>query len=109
MLLIFNISRPAEYLTACHTVLVEEIQQGRNSCLRLQFGFQLGLHRVVAPLSCLRSISLASLFLVFLFLPDLIFYRSYVDGQHFCLRSFASLCTTYSLARALLNLPLAAR
>ena len=40
----------------------EEIQQGRNSCPRLQFGFQFGFHRVVAPLSLLRSISLASLF-----------------------------------------------
>ena len=36
-------------------------QQGRNSCPRLQFGFHFGLHRVVAPLSFLRSISLASL------------------------------------------------
>ena len=31
-------------------------------CPRLQFGFQFGLYRVVAPLSFLRSISLASLF-----------------------------------------------
>ena len=28
--------------------------------------------------------------LVFLFLADQIFYISYVDRQHFCLRSFAS-------------------
>ena len=40
----------------------EETQQGRNSCPRLQFGFPFGLYRVVAPLSFLRSISLASLF-----------------------------------------------
>ena len=39
----------------------EETQQGRNSCPRLQFGFQFGLYRVVAPLSFLRSISFASL------------------------------------------------
>ena len=32
--------------------------------------------------------------LVFLFLADQIFYRSYVDRQHFRLRSFASLCST---------------
>ena len=38
------------------------MQQGRNSCPRLQFGFQFGLYRVVAPLSFPRSISLASLF-----------------------------------------------
>ena len=67
-----NISRPAEYFTACYTV-----QQGRNSCPRLQFGFQFGLYCVVAPLSFLRSISLASL-LTGLFLADQIFYRSYV-------------------------------
>ena len=40
----------------------EETQQGRNSCSRLQFGFQFGLYRVIAPLSFQRSISLASLF-----------------------------------------------
>ena len=34
----------------------------RNSRPRLQFGFQFELYRVVAPLSFLRSISLASLF-----------------------------------------------
>ena len=67
-----NISRPAEYFTACYTV-----QQGRNSYPRLQFGFQFGLYCVVAPLSFLRSISLASL-LTGLFLADQIFYRSYV-------------------------------
>ena len=42
----------------------DETQQGRNSCPRLQFGFQFGLYRVVAPLSFLRSISLASLFAI---------------------------------------------
>ena len=47
-----------------HSLLhrAEETQQGRNSCPRLQFGFQFGLYRVVAPLSFLRSISLASLY-----------------------------------------------
>ena len=34
----------------------------RNSCPRLQCGFQFGLYRVVTSLSFLRSISLASLF-----------------------------------------------
>ena len=46
---------------------------------------------VVAPLSFLRSISLASLFVIVLFLADQVFYRSYVYRQHFRLRSFASL------------------
>ena len=56
-----NISRPAEYFTALlHRV--EETQQGRNSCPRLQFGFQFGRYRVVASLSFLRRISLASFF-----------------------------------------------
>ena len=47
-----------------HSLLhrAEETQQGWNSCPRLQFGFQFGLYRVVAPLSFLRSISLTSLF-----------------------------------------------
>ena len=40
----------------------KKTQQGRNSCPRLQFGFQFGLYHVVARLSFLRSISLASLF-----------------------------------------------
>ena len=44
------------------TFLAMIFQQGRNSCPRLQFGFQFGLYRVVAPLSFPRSISLASLF-----------------------------------------------
>ena len=47
-----------------HSLLhrAEETLQGWNSCPRLQFGFQFGLYRVFAPLSFLRSISLASLF-----------------------------------------------
>ena len=47
-----------------HSLLhrAEVTQQGRNSCPRLQFGFQFELYRVVAPLSFLRGISLASLF-----------------------------------------------
>ena len=53
--------------TSCilHSLLhrAEETQQGRNSCPRLQFGFQFGLYRVIAPLSFHRSISLASLFI----------------------------------------------
>ena len=49
-----------------HSLLhrADETQQGRNSCPLLQFGFQLGLYHVVAPLSFLRSISLASLFAI---------------------------------------------
>ena len=56
-----NISPQAEYFTACYSLLhsAEETQKGR----RLQFGFQFGLYHVVAPLSYLRSISLASLFI----------------------------------------------
>ena len=73
----------------------DETQQGRNSCPRLQFGFQFGLYRVVAPLlSFPRSISLHHSLLVFLFLADQIFYRSYVGRQHFRLRFFASLFST---------------
>ena len=34
----------------------EETPQGRNSCPRLQFGFQFQLYRFVASLSFLRSI-----------------------------------------------------
>ena len=51
--------------TSCilHSLLhrAEETQQSRNSCPRLQFGFQFGLYGVIAPLSFQRSISLASL------------------------------------------------
>ena len=50
--------------TAVSTLLGLETQQGRNSCPRLQFGFQFGLYHVVAPLSFPRSISLASLFAI---------------------------------------------
>ena len=78
--------------TSCilHSLLhcAEETQQGRNSCPRLQFGFQFGLYRCIAPLSFQRSIS--HCLLVFLFLADQIFYRSCVHRQHFRLRSFAS-------------------
>ena len=35
--------------------------------------------------------------LIFLFLADQIFYRSYVDKQHFRLQSFASLCPNNGL------------
>ena len=54
-------------------------------------GFQFGLYHAVAPLSSLRSISLASLFAIISFFADQI-YRSYVNKQHFRLWSFASLC-----------------
>ena len=48
-----NISRPAESFTACYTVL--KSQQGRNSCPRLQFGFQ-----PVWTLSCRCPVKLST-------------------------------------------------
>ena len=58
-------------------------QQGRNSCPLLQFlAFSSGYH-VVAPLSIVRSLHLLCVifcFLVFLFLADRIFYRSFVNS-----------------------------
>ena len=47
------------------------------------------IHPALKPNSALRHC-----LLVFLFWGDQIFYRSYVDRQHFHLRSFASLCST---------------
>ena len=47
------------------------------------------IHPALKPNSALHHC-----LLVFLFLGDQIFYRSYVDRQHFHLRSFASLCST---------------
>ena len=44
--------------------------------------------------SCLLTRALLHCLLVFLFLADQIFCRSYLDRQHFRLRSFASLCST---------------
>ena len=86
-----KISRPAEYLTACYTVLkrpnkVETTVHGCNLAFSLDSIVSLpreAFYVVSALHHCL---------LVFLFLADQIFYRSYVDRQHFRLRSFASLC-----------------
>ena len=60
-------------------------------------GFQFGLYHAVAPLSFLRSISLALLFAILSIFgwPDL--FRSYVNRQHFRLRPFASLCFSNNL------------
>ena len=61
-----NITRPAEYFTACYTVCSVPKRPNKVETVvhaRLPFNsFQFGLYRVVAPLSFLRSISLASLF-----------------------------------------------
>jgi len=63
----------------------DETQPGRNSCPRLQFlAFS-----VVFPLSFLRS-NQPCFIVMFLFLADEIFYRSYLNRQHFRLRSLAS-------------------
>ena len=48
-------------MSVCQQTFSNETQKGRNSCPRVQFGFQFGLYRVVTPLS-FHSISLASLF-----------------------------------------------
>ena len=48
---------------------------------------------VIAAIRKLRTDKLSRRRLVFLFLADQIFYRSYVNRQHFRLRSFASLCS----------------
>ena len=61
-----NITRPAEYFTACYTVCSVPKRPNKVETVvhaRLPFNsFQFGLYRVVAPLSSLRSITLASLF-----------------------------------------------
>ena len=88
-----NISQPAENFTACNTVLkrpnkVETAVHGCNLAFSLDSIVslpRLASHVVSALHHCL---------LVFLFLADQIFYRSYVDRQHLRLRSFASLCST---------------
>ena len=83
-----NISRPAEYFTACYTVLkrpnkVETAVHGCNLAFSLDSIVSLP-RRSTAYHHCL---------LVSLFLADQIFYRSFADRQYFLLRSFASLCS----------------
>ena len=53
------ISRPAEYFIACYTVLNDPTRLKQLSTVAI-VGFQFGLYHVIAPLSFLRSISLAS-------------------------------------------------
>ena len=87
-----NISRPAAYFTACYTVLkrpnkVEAAVHGCNLAFSLDSIVSLprqAFNVVPALHHCL---------LVFLFLADQVFYRSYVNRQHCRLRSFASLCS----------------
>ena len=81
-----NISRPAEYFTTCYTVLKRpnKVETAVHSC---NLAFSFGLYRVVAPLSFLRSISLASLFSrLGLFLLRTLRYRLYPRylGVVFC-------------------------
>ena len=58
-----NISRPADYFTTCYTVLTRPNKVEQLSTVAI-LGFQFGLYHVAAPLSFLRSISLASLFAI---------------------------------------------
>ena len=58
-----NISRPAEYFIVCYTVLKRPNKATQLSTVAI-LGFQFGLYHVTAPLSFLRSISLASLFAI---------------------------------------------
>ena len=71
----------------------DETQQGRNSCPRLQF-LALSLNSIMSLFrqAFYAIISLASLLRFYsLSLADQIFHRSYVNRQHFRLRSFSSL------------------
>ena len=63
-----DISRPAKYFIACYTVLkrLNKFETAVHGCNCI-VGFQFGLYHVVAPLTFLRSISLASLFVTFYF------------------------------------------
>ena len=89
-----NISRPAEYFTACYIVLKRpnKVETAVHGC---NLAFRFGLYRVVAPLSFPHSISLASLFTslsIFGWRDLSQILRIY--RQHFRLRSFAILCST---------------
>ena len=79
------ISRSNDYFTACYTVLMRPNKVETAATVAI-LGFEFGLYHVVVPLSFQHHC-----FLVFLFLADQIFYRSYVNRQHFRLQSFASL------------------
>ena len=60
-----DISRQADYFKACYTVLrrPNEVETAVHRPVAI-LGFQFGLYYVVAPLSFVRSISLASLFAI---------------------------------------------
>ena len=84
-----DISQPADYFIACYTVLMRPNKVETAVAI---VGLQFGLYHVVAPLSFLRSINLASLFVTLYFWLIRSFTRSCVHRQHFCLRSFTSSC-----------------
>ena len=90
-----DISRQAEYFIACYTVLTRpnKVETAVHRPVAI-LGFQFGLYYVVAPLSFVRSISLASLFAILSIFGWSDLCRSCVYGQHFRLRSFASACFT---------------
>ena len=90
-----NISRTAEYFTACYTVLkrpnkVETAVHGCNLAFSLDSIVSLP-HYAFYVVSALHHC-----LLVFLFLADQIFYRSYVDRQHFRLRVLCIISTSPS-------------
>ena len=63
-----DISRPADYFIACYTVLTRrDPTKSKQLSTVAILGFQFGLYHAVAPLSFLRSISLASLFILTIF------------------------------------------
>ena len=71
-----DISRPANYFTACYTVLTRrDPTRSKQLSTVAILGFQFGLYHVVVPLSFLRSINLASLFMISIFW----LVRSFID------------------------------
>ena len=93
-----NISRTAEHFTACYTVLkrpnkVETAVHGCNLAFSLDSIVSLPRQAFYAYVVS----ALHHCLLVFLILVDQIFYRTYVDRQHFRLRSFASFQFFYTL------------
>ena len=89
-----DINRPADYFITCYTVLTRpnKVETAVHGCKSWLSVFILSC-RSPDKLSTQYQSCITVYQLVFLFLADQIFYRSYVNRQHFRLRSFASLCS----------------
>ena len=100
-----NISRPADYFTTCYTVLTRpnKVETAVGHCCNSWLSVWILSCRCPVKLSTQYQPCITVCWSFYFLRADQIFYRSYVNKQHFRLRSFASLCSSSEAALLLVS------